>query len=98
MQARYYYQELRNVVDFVLAEVFYYRVAMNGSLYLLPPSLSLIRHGHNDLLEQGRNHVLQAVDILKRHGWSQRHPKEVLLDIIHQHEAELGGAENKRAG
>lgn len=110
VQARYYYQELRNTVDFILVEinaclpepiprVFYYRVTMNGALYLLPPFLSLIRHGHNDLLEKGRIYLLQGiVDGLKRYGWSQRHPKEVLLDIIHQHEAELEGLENKSAG
>lgn len=72
---------------------------MNTALYLLPPFLSLIRHGHNDLLEKGRIYLLQGMmDGLKRHGWSQKHPKEVLLDIIQQHGAELGDLENKKAG
>jgi hypothetical protein len=76
-QARYYYRELRNTVDLILVEinaclpepiprVFYYRVTMNGALYLLPPFLSLIRHGHNDLLEKGRIYLLQGKP---RHGW-----------------------------
>lgn len=109
VQARYYYQELRKTVDSILVEVnacfaepipeaFYYHVAMNGALYLLPLFLSLIRCGHVGLLEKGREYLLEMMSLLRRHGWSHRHPKEVVLDIIHLYGAEREGVEEKIAG
>ncbi len=92
MQAQHYYRELRNAVDFVLAgfnayileplpTVFYYQLTMDGALCMLPLFLTLIRHGHGGLLENGKHYSQEMVDVLKRYGWLQRHPKEVLLDM-----------------
>jgi hypothetical protein len=93
MQARHYYQELHSTVDFILIEidpylntpffsdVSYYRTAMNGALCLLPSFLSLIHHGYSGLLEKGKYVLRLVVSILKRYGWSQRHPDEVIQDM-----------------
>lgn len=79
LQVRYYYQVLRNTVDFITVELnaclpepipdaLLYRIAMNGALYTLPCFLSLLRHGHIDFLAQGERYIHTLVNILKQHG------------------------------
>lgn len=92
-QARVYYQELSAAADFLyrplnaclpepLDEVFYYKTKMNSALCCIPVFLSLIRQKFHDVIDsvlsKGARPLLA---FLKQHGWSELHPKEVLLKI-----------------
>jgi hypothetical protein len=109
LRAQHYYQVLRNTTDFIIVEInaclpepfpdaFFYRVAMNGALYLLPLFLSLIYQGQTEPLERGEQCLGTMVEFLKQRGWSVKHPREVLLEIVHQYEVERVGLEERKAG